>query len=291
MPKQLAVAFVHGIGNQGPDFSDGMAADVLKRFAGYTKLSRADAANVLVFQPVFWAPVLAAKEQLLWGKLLEGGELDYLSLRRFMVNFAADAVAYQPMPGESNVYADVHACFADSLANVVKRAGPDLPLVVIAHSLGTVIASNYIYDLQESPKRVSAKRPDLVPKKVRAKIGDTPLEKGETLAWLFTMGSPIALWSLRYENPDFGVPIQVPAAAFAKAHAGLRCGWINIFDEDDVIGYPLSTLYPGAILQDKRVNAGGWLSSWNPMSHDAYWTDSDVTDKIASELAAFWKAL
>ena len=291
MPKQLAVAFVHGIGDQDPHFSDEMAADILGRFAGYAKISRAAATDALVFQPVYWAPVLAEKEKTLWGKLLDGGELDFLSLRRFMVNFAADAIAYQPMPGEATVYADIHACFADSLANLVKRAGPDLPLVVIAHSLGTVIASNYFYDLQESPKRATQKRPDLVPKRVRAKIGKTPLERGETLAWLFTMGSPISLWSLRYEDPLFGVPIQVPAAAFAKSRPGLRCGWINIFDEDDVIGYPLKGLYPGAILEDKRVNAGNLLTSWNPMSHDGYWTDGDVTDKIAEELAAFWKAI
>jgi pimeloyl-ACP methyl ester carboxylesterase len=291
MPKQLAVAFVHGIGSQLPNFADEMAADIVKRFADHAKISRAAAAEALVFQPVYWAPVLAQKERDLWKKFTDAGGLDYLDLRRFMVNFAADAIAYQPMPGEANVYADVHACFADSLANLVKRAGPDLPLVVIAHSLGTVVASNYFYDLQESPKRASQRRPDLVPGKVRERIGDTPLERGETLAWLFTMGSPIALWSLRYDKPEFGVPIQVPAAAFARSRPGLRCGWINIFDEDDVIGYPLQPLYPGAILEDKRVNAGNLLTSWNPLSHDAYWTDSDVTEKIAGEIAAFWKGM
>jgi hypothetical protein len=291
MPKQLAVAIVHGIGKQAPNFWDGMAAEIVKSFADTAKISRDAARNALVFQPVYWAPVLAAKESLLWGKLLSGGELDFLSLRRFMVEFAADAIAYQPIPGESNVYGDVHARFADALANLVKRAGPDLPLVVIAHSLGTVIASNYFYDLQKSPERIAAHKSDLVPKTVRAKIGNTPLERGETLAWMFTMGSPIALWSLRYEHPDFGVPIQVPAPAFRNAHPGLRCGWINIFDEDDVIGYPLKPLYGDAILQDKQVNAGGLLSSWNPLSHDGYWTDSDVTDEIAGELAAMWKTL
>jgi hypothetical protein len=195
------------------------------------------------------------------------------------------------MPSERNVYVDVHSVFADALANVARRGGRDLPLVVIAHSLGTVIASNYFYDLQESPKRASAKRPDLVPKAVRENMGDTPLERGETLAWLFTMGSPIGLWSLRYENPDFGVPIRVPAEAFVKAHPGLRCGWVNLYDEDDVIAYPLKGLYPGAILEDVQVNVGNLLSSWNPLSHNGYWTDGDVTDRIAGDLADFWRKL
>jgi pimeloyl-ACP methyl ester carboxylesterase len=289
--KQLAVLFIHGVGSQDPLFADPMAADILGRFAARAQLSHAAAADALVFQSVYWAPVLAAKESRLWAKLHEGADLAYLSLRRFMVNFAADAIAYQPLPGEANAYEDIHACFADSIADLARRAGPDTPLVVIAHSLGTAIASNYLYDLQASPARIAAGRSDLVPAKVRAKIGRTPLEQGETLAWLFTMGSPIALWSLRYEHPEFGVPIRVPAPAFASGRPALRCGWINIFDKDDVIGYPLKSLYPDAILEDARVNAGSWLTSWNPLSHDAYWTDADVTGKIARELAEFWKVL
>ena len=291
MPQQLAVAIVHGIGSQGPNFADAMEAKVIARFAERARIPVAAAKEALLFQPVYWAPALAERERKLWGKLTDGKNLDWTSMRRFMVEFAADAIAYQPMPSERNVYTDVHGVFADALANVVRRGGPDLPLVVIAHSLGTVIASNYFYDLQQSPKRASAKRPDLVPKSVREKMGDTPLERGETLAWLYTMGSPIGLWSLRYENPDFGVPIRVPDAEFAKAHPGLRCGWVNLYDEDDVIGYPLKGLYPGAILEDVQVNVGNLLSSWNPLSHNGYWTDGDVTERIAGDLADFWRKL
>jgi pimeloyl-ACP methyl ester carboxylesterase len=291
MPNRLAVAIVHGIGSQAPNFSDALQAKIVTRFAERAKVSRTVAEEALVFQPVYWAPVLLDREQRLWEKLAAGGSLGWTSMRRFMVEFAADAIAYQPMPSERNVYTDVHAVLADALANVVKRAGPDLPLVVIAHSLGTVIASNYLYDLQESARRLAAGRMDLVPASVRKRIGDTPLERGETLAWLFTMGSPIGIWSLRYENPDFGVPIRVPAPAFARAHAGIRCGWINVYDEDDVIGYPLKGLYPDAILADVRVNVGNLLSSWNPLSHNAYWADGDVTDRISDDLADFWRKL
>lgn len=291
MPKQLAVAVVHGIGKQEPHFWTGMAKDITARFADSAKITKKAAAEALVFQPVYWAPVLQVKEALLWKKLLSGGELDFLSLRHFMVEFAADAIAYQPLPGENNVYADVHAVFADSLANLVARAGPDVPLVVISHSLGTVVASNYFYDLQKSFPAAGPSRDDLIPTRVRAKIHDTPLERGRTLAWLFTMGSPIALWSLRYVNPDFGVPIAVPSPVFRAAHGALRCGWVNFFDEDDVIGYPLKPLYGDAILLDRQVNAGGLLSSWNPLSHNGYWEDVDVTRKIGQELAAFYRGL
>ncbi|MFN0006615.1 MAG: chemotaxis protein [Planctomycetota bacterium] len=291
MPKQIAIAIVHGIGKQEPHFWTGMAKHITASFAHSAKISKKAAEAALVMQPVYWAPVLQAREELLWTKLRSGAELDFISLRRFMVEFAADAMAYQPLPGEQTVYANIHGVFADALANLVKRSGPNLPLVVIAHSLGTVITSNYFYDLLKSFPVAGPRRTDLIPPKVMAKIGDTPFEHGQTLSWLFTMGSPIALWSLRYENPTFGVPITVPAPAFRVAHPGLRCGWVNILDEDDVIGYPLKPIYGDAILQDKQVNSGGLLSSWNPLSHDGYWDDEDVTEKIGKELAAFWKAL
>ena len=289
MPKQLAIAVVHGIGKQEPDFWKPMAKDLTARFADAAGITKKAAAEALVFEPVFWAPVLAKKEGMLWSRLLEGGELDFLSLRRFMVEFAADAIAYQPRPGEGAVYEDVHAVFAEAMAQLAVRAGPSAPLVVISHSLGTVVASNYIYDLQKTFPAVGVGRNDLIPKKAREKIGDTPLEHGTTLAWLVTMGSPIALWSLRYA--EFGVPVAVPAPGFRAVHPALKCGWINFFDEDDVIGYPLKSIYGDAILLDRQVNSGGLLASWNPLSHNGYWDDEDVTRKISKEIAAFWKAL
>ena len=82
MPKQLAIAVVHGIGKQEPHFWTGMAKDLTARFADAVKITKKEAGETLVFQPVYWAPVLAAKEEKLWKKLLEGGELDFLSLRR-----------------------------------------------------------------------------------------------------------------------------------------------------------------------------------------------------------------
>ena len=40
---------------------------------------------------------------------------------------------------------------SQTLAELAQEAGPDAPLCVIAHSLGTIIASNYLYDLQVDP--------------------------------------------------------------------------------------------------------------------------------------------
>src|SRR5262249_34861522 len=155
----------------------------------------------------------------------------YPTLRRFMIDFAADALAYLPIPGYRGIYDSIHAIVAQGIKTLAAKAGPEAPLCIIAHNLGTVIARNYLYYLQVFPRK------KLICAPVRRAMGKTPLDKGETLAALFTMGSPLALWSLRFNN--FGTPITVPSPELAAYHAALQGEWTNFYDASDVIGYPL----------------------------------------------------
>lgn len=286
MPQKIAVAIIHGIGSQDPDFARETIEELTDRFAKLIGAQSPNPPAELVMRPVYWAPELQANEDELWSRLRKGGDLDFLSLRRFMVNFAADAIAYQPAPKERDAYDRIHARVAATLNELAVAAGDTAPLCVLAHSLGTVIASNYFYDLAKQSRK------KLISRKVLREMDDTALERGETLTCLYTFGSPIALWSLRYE--DFGTPIAVPSPKLTTHHPALAAAaeWINFYDEDDVIGYPLRTLnaaYQTAVKADVQVNAGGWLSSWNPLSHNGYWTDNDVTKPIAAGLAKVWQ--
>ena len=284
MPQKIAVAIIHGVGKQDPNFADGMAQDLRDRFA--KQVGNDDSGSQLAISPVYWAPVLQNAEEKLWDRMKQGGEMDFTTLRHFLVDFAADAIAYQPTPSDRQVYDGIHMVFAQTLRTLAVEAGDKAPLCVIAHSLGSVIASNYIYDLQVDATR------RIISDGVRQIIRNTPLERGETLTLFYTLGSPIAIWSLRY--PDFGVPITVPSPKLAEHHPNLKGEWVNYYDEDDVIGYPLKTIndaYRGAITADREINAGGLLSSWNPASHLGYWTDNDVTKPIAESLAKTWRAV
>lgn len=285
MSTKIAVAIVHGVGITKTDFADAMIEEIKRRF---TKETGSDAGEALVFRPVYWGHILQQPEDELWRRMKQGGELDFTSLRRFMVSFAADALAYQPAEDEKDKYEEIHAVCARELCWLADNAGPDAPLVVIAHSLGTIIASNYFYDLGKFRR--------LVGEAVRAEMNvkRTALERGETLTCLYTLGSPIALWSLRYD--DFGRPIEVPSAALGDHHPALlpHAGWENYYDPDDIIGYPLKSLnpaYAAAVKRDVPVNAGGLLTSWNPGSHIAYWEDNDVTVPITKKLVDLWHAM
>jgi hypothetical protein len=288
MTQNIAVAVIHGVGRQGSDFAEGIIGKVKDRFGELISGSGQNPDEVLVMEPALWAPVLENEENELWRRLKRGGDLDFVGLRQFMVSFAADAIAYQPVPKERAVYDAIHAKVAESLKRLAEKAGPKAPLCIVAHSLGTVIASNYFYDLQNDANR------DLIAPAVRALTGDTPLERGETFASFYTFGSPIALWSLRYTN--FGKPIAVPSPKLAMHQPSLpkKCEWINFYDRDDILAYPLRKLnqaYRDVVTEDRAVNVGGWLTSWNPLSHTAYWTDRDVTTPIAEGLAGLWKAV
>jgi len=279
--SKIAVAVIHGIGEQKPDFADEMIIRLREQFVNQDRkhLSGAE----LVIKPVYWAPVLQQAEHKLWQAMLKGGELDFISLRKFMVNFAADAIAYQPIESGRQVYDQVHGVLARSLNELAAEAGETAPLCIIAHSLGTVIASNYIYDLQAPPQK------KLIPRTVKTASGGTPLEKGETFCLFYTLGSPIAIWSLRYT--DFGVPVQAPDPRLKKHHPDIAGEWVNFYDRDDVIGYPLKSLNPlyrQAVKRDVEINAGGLLSSWNPLSHLGYLTDGDALKPVAEGLYRTW---
>ncbi len=290
MTQKVAVAVIHGLGKQEPDFADEVRERLKDRFA--RELGSRGARRDLCVEPVYWAPFLQGAEEVLWHRLSDGGPMDFTGLRRFMVHFAADAVAYQPSPGDRRVYDGIHVILAEALGKLAAAAGPKAPLCIVAHSLGTVIASNYVYDLQVHPTR------PILGAEVEAKIGDTPLERGETLSHFYTLGSPLALWSLRFPKsgtgPRFGLPIRVPAPGLHGHWPGLRGEWVNYYDRDDVIGYPLKTLneaYGSAVTRDVAVSVGSLLTGWNPLSHNGYWSDGDVAAPIASSLAATWNAV
>jgi len=284
MAQKIAIAIVHGIGKQEPDFASKHIKCLGKELKKELKGDYRD--DQFVCEPVYWQPCLQADEDELWRKLKRGGELNSHLLRRFFIDFAADAVAYQPAVASDQTYQDIHKVFAGALRELARRAAADAPLCIIAHSLGTVIASNYVWDLQTEYGRGKP----IIRNSVKASISNTPLEHGDTIASFYTLGSPLAVWSLRYAG--FGTPIAIPSSSFGNRYPGARSEWLNFYDRDDIIGYPLRTInnsYRAAVTADLQVAVGNILTGWNPAAHIGYWDDSDVYKPIAKSLARLWR--
>ncbi|MBM7551630.1 chemotaxis protein [Thalassobacillus pellis] len=280
MTKKLAVMILHGAGTPMTNFAEEMIENISKRFAKKLKLNNPD--EVLVFEPVFWSSVFEAEEKRLWERLEGSADLDYQRLRRFTVEFLADAIAYQPSSVKDNNYDKVHAVLAQSLHELAEKAGSAAPLCIISHSLGSIVSSNYFYDLQVKQENIGTL--------TKTNIHDTALERGETLSLFYSMGSPMALWSLRFL--DYGLPIQVPAPTIGKHYPKIRGEWLNFYDKDDILAYPLKGLndrYKTAVTEDVQVNAGGLLTGWNPFSHTRYESEDAVVDRIVDGLVKVWK--
>lgn len=288
MSQPLALAVVHGIGKQDESFAEPLRRRLHTQFVRQLEDDIEDADQQLIVEPVFWQPCLQPQEDTMWINAREGGRLDWRLLRRFFIDFAGDAIAYQQAPGYRQTYDAIHQVMAEAFGRLARRAGENAPLCVIAHSLGSVISSNYVYDLEVEFFR----QREIIHPEVKARIGNTPLEHGETLCRFFTLGSPLAVWSLRYE--DFGSPITLPAPQLAEHWPELAGEWINMYDRDDIIGYPLRSLnaaYRDAVTEDVQINVGGLLACWNPTCHTKYWTDGDAIRTMARSLANAWRAI
>jgi len=288
MSQSIAVAVVHGVGKQDEHFADGIVGQLRAHMRSQLGGSVPQTGDEIVCAPVFWQPCIQDDEDELWTREKTGGSLAFHQLRRFMIDFAGDAIAYQPTPWGSEIYDDIHRVFAEALHELADRAGAKAPLCVIAHSLGTIISSNFLYDLQAHFGR----KRQLLRAPVLDALGSSPLERGETLAHFYTLGSPLAVWSLRYDN--FGIPIKVPSPELGSHWHGLDGEWVNFYDEHDIIGYPLKPLnqaYDTEVVADIQVDVGGILTGWNPACHTHYWKDRDVTMPIARALARTWRQI
>lgn len=287
MPHKLGVLVLHGMGSQKADFADKMIEELESRVKGQG-LNPKD----IAWKPVYLTPVLQQKEEDLWTALSQDHDLNYVSLRKFIINAFGDAIAYQRVGGQKkDVYGEIHQVIfqnVQQLHNDLGGGSPpggEKPLVVMAHSLGAYMISNYIWDRQKGYDA--------------ATYGGNPFFQMKSLAGIITFGCNIPLFSLAYHPfecitfpppslKDYFPPTTPPAAIQAAAQ------WLNFYDPDDVLGFPLkplSTSYDRTVTDDLPINVGSILSFWNPLSHQAYWTDNDFTKPAATLLGNILRLL
>lgn len=275
---KIAIAVVHGVGLQDEGFAQPLERMIRRRLAEQLQTTNDWLSRSFIFDAVHWTPEVQVTADALWQRAAMTPRLGFRMLRRFVVDYATDAIAYE-RNHPSGVYARVHARITQTLTRLAQRAGPQAPLCVVAHSLGCVIASNFFWDLQRYGAPAGA-----------------PLVRGDTLASFITTGCPLAYWSLRY--PDFGVPIEVPSPRLGDHHltqlprAG---GWLNLYDAEDVIGAPLKSLndhYTRVVREDRVVRVGGPITTRTPFVHAdfLYWRSPDVADAIVTQLVQMWRA-
>lgn len=284
MAGRLGVIVIHGMGSQQPGYSKPMRGEI-------TRLLGSRSSDV-AWTEIYWAKILKSREDRLWEAMMasrgpDGARipLDWQDAREFVVHNFGDAVAYHRDAQRESAYQAVHRAISKQLVSLKEAlVTPDTPIVVIAHSLGAHMMSNYIWDTQlPSPGRSHG------------------LEPIEALASMVTFGCNIPLFSLAFEA---AVPIDIPGRAVTDPALVNAARWLNFTDRDDVLGWPLRRLYakspasltPGQLrtiekIRDYEINVGGLSTSWNPIAHGRYWTDDDFTEPVAHHLGDLLEVL
>lgn len=278
MTQKIAATIIHGIGEQDGNYASETCRLITQKFADGLHGFSNDPFSQLVIEPICWSKVFSEREQRLFDSTLQD-HLSYHRLRTFVIKYFGDAIAYQRVESAEQNYDMVHKEVSKVLTVLSEKAGKKAPLCVIAHSLGSTIASNYFYDLQFKLEDVSSN--------IKA---FSPLEKGETLTLFYTLGSTLPLWSLRYHN--FSNPINIPSKVLKEIYPHLEGEWINFYDKDDILGYPLKGInesYRQAVNEDKEVSIGGKLMGWTPACHTKYLTDINVVERVVEGLVKTWK--
>lgn len=263
----IGVLVIHGMGNQTEGYSKALQKRLVSR------LRKAGVGDRVVFEEAHWSPVIEPAENHLYGRMNSHGRLRFRTLRRFIVSAFGDAIAYQPTGksnGDGSTYHMIHDNVQASLDGLAEKIGPDAPLVVVAHSLGSIIASNMVWDAQHGRSK-----------------GTTPIGRFETLVGFVSFGSTLPLFTLRLSKIEM---VQFPGtkvAAGTPLHEASR--WLNLYDKHDVLGWPLLPIpndaYNHDKVEDRVIDVG--LLPWNftPLSHSKYWSDKDFVAPVAELVA------
>lgn len=266
---KLLVVIVHGIGSQTKNFADPCIEILSQRLQKQGKNS-AD----VKWLPIHWASVTEPSQQQYLQRANTSAELNWNSLRKFVMSGLGDASAYQKVfVGENRTYEKIHEILDTKLSEFVSLHQGDvdeqLPVVFLAHSLGGHIMSNYIWDKQKKPE-----------------MGKSAIENMETVSGIITFGCNIPLFTFSYSPiiPITFPPVTLPDTLAEKAK------WLNFYSANDILAYPLKCIndqYNKVVSEDIELNVGNILQSWNPFSHGEYWTDKDFTSPVANYLASF----
>lgn len=223
------------------------------------------------------------------------------TLREQMIKGFADMFYYVSPDGKSSIRAAVASQIMRSIKPILDRKEP-ISLTFFGHSAGSVIAFDLLFYLFVPPAEIrerqfidkeqvnNAENAEEVKQDIdqlREFINSGRLR----VRRLITFGSPIPMLAFRsdpvlqiltdgkkldYENYGFSQNPAVFGAPLSQPR------WINFWDKDDMIAWPVSPLFPDnqKVVQDIYIDVSDQISQ----VHNKYWE----SEKMHQEIAKIW---
>ena len=272
MPKTIALITIHGMGDTEREYYTEFY-DEIKKSLGKIAWDK------VIFKHLYYQDILQGNQETIFNRMRD--KIDWMKIRKFLLFGFSDAASLEYNKDAVNSpYFLTQKMIMQIVDEIFDESGQkEIPVIVIAQSLGCQVISSYIWDAD--PKR-------------KATVGiwsvelDDGVAKGSpkdnfrrmrSLQRLYTTGCNIPIFVSGHKKIE---AISPPTESFK---------WYNFFDEDDVLGWPLKPLSPSydQLVEDISINAGGGVigtivKSWNPFSHGQYWIDSEVIRHVSSSI-------
>lgn len=279
-----SLIFIHGMGPGSPVKS---YHKLWKKIASNYERSRQLKPGTfdLLFQPVYvdYHQITAQAKKDIFDTAFPGlASVGPIRTLRYLLTFyLGDVTAYV----SSN---DNH--ISSTIWQQIKAATTEGPYSIIGHSLGSVIAFDFLYQLLERD-RLFLPKPEVDLPGYEQEMEFFTHNKARiqsNFRNLFTLGSMIGLFMMRAGNlwrgeSGFGEVInpirQLNESQFCRS-------WLNFYDKEDILAYPLENMFdlnPNNIyrtIEDIEINTGNLVYN----SHTNYWGNDKMAAKIAAAL-------
>lgn len=272
MGTDIAVLTIHGMGEQNHLYALPLIKDV-KRRLGNKK-------DYVFFRSIYYQDILQENQEDVFFRM-SGYPISWKGLRKFLLYSFSDPVSIETKKEPiGSPYKEVQKKIVGALDDVYDHFGCNkVPVVIVAQSLGGQVISNYLWDAGWRPKCHDEPTVGVL-NQCCDNMGETKgsdkdeFRRLKSLRALITTGCNIPLFVAGHNKI---VPIYTTNNDFE---------WLNYFDRDDALGWPLSPLNGpyDKLVQDREINAGGVLTNWNPLSHLEYWTDNDFLEPLVDFL-------
>lgn len=267
--KSVALLTIHGMGDTPKNYH--------KLFVERIKKQMGEKWKRVEFESIYYQDILQFNQTKIFKKMKRLTRWD--GLREFVLSNLSDAGTMEFRRWEKNsLYHQTQKRIWDVLKLIYKRHD-DIPVVIVAYSLGCHVLSNYIWDAQQRKASSGVWKHENL-----EALADKEKKflKLKTMSKLITIGCNIPVFVAGYED----------IKPFKKLNKNFE--WINLYDKDDILGWPLKPLSPSynKLVQDVSINANEnakdlLLKSWNPLSHESYFGDKQVIKAVASALGKF----